>query len=109
VFAIEQLPLPQVEELAVWLEAHRVAALNNATVAAEAWCGHAVPRVQARQRPKSWLSRAFVKYRRGGGTKNSPLPDFSIGAQAEAEGLTLVTRDTVRYRHYFPTVKLITP
>jgi hypothetical protein len=38
--AIEQLPLPQVEELAVWLEAHRahrVAALTTATLAAEAW------------------------------------------------------------------------
>ena len=57
-----------------------------------------------------WLAaRAFVKYRRAGGTKSSPLPDFYIGAPAEAEGLTLVTRDATRYRTYFPGVSLITP
>jgi len=57
-----------------------------------------------------WLAaQAFVKYRRAGGTKNSPLPDFYIGAQAAAEGLTLVTRDATRYRNYFPTVSLIAP
>lgn len=57
-----------------------------------------------------WLAaQAFLKYRRAGGTKNSPLPDFYIGGQAEAEGLTLVTRDTARYRTYFPRVALIAP
>lgn len=57
-----------------------------------------------------WLAaQAFVKYRRAGGTKSSPLPDFYIGAQAEAEGLTLVTRDAPRYRTYFPGISLITP
>ena len=54
-------------------------------------------------------AQAFVKYRRAGGTKTSPLPDFYIGAHAEAEGLTLVTRDAARYRTYFPSVTLITP
>jgi predicted nucleic acid-binding protein len=39
----------------------------------------------------------------------SPLPDFFIGAHAEAEGLTLVTRDPDRIRTYFPLVKLVTP
>jgi len=33
--AIERLPTPQVEELAVWLEAHR--ARRAAALAAEAW------------------------------------------------------------------------
>ncbi len=57
-----------------------------------------------------WLAaQAFVKHRRAGGTKSSPLPDFYIGAHAEAQGLTLVTRDTPRYRTYFPSVSLITP
>ena len=57
-----------------------------------------------------WLAaQAFVKYRRAGGTKDSPLPDFYIGAHAETEGLTLVTRDTARYRTYFPSVTLIFP
>lgn len=57
-----------------------------------------------------WLAaQAFVNYRRTGGTKSSPLPDFYIGAHAEAEGLTLTTRDATRYRTYFPNVALITP
>jgi predicted nucleic acid-binding protein len=54
-------------------------------------------------------AQAFVKYRRAGGTKSSPLPDFYIGAHAEAEGLTLATRDATRYQTYFPGVALITP
>ena len=57
-----------------------------------------------------WLAaQAFLKYRRSGGTKTSPLPDFYIGAHAEFEQLTLVTRDASRYRTYFPSVKLIAP
>ena len=57
-----------------------------------------------------WLAaQAFVKYRRGGGARTSPLPDFYIGAHAEAENRTLVTRDAARYRSYFPDVVLIAP
>jgi len=54
-------------------------------------------------------AQAFVQYRRRGGNKSSPLPDFYIGAHAESAGLVLVTRDVTRYRTYFPKVKLITP
>jgi predicted nucleic acid-binding protein len=54
-------------------------------------------------------ARAFQAYRRDGGTRTAPLPDFFIGAHAEAEGFTLLTRDTKRYRTYFPKVKLICP
>lgn len=53
--------------------------------------------------------QAFVKYRRKGGAKTSPLPDFYIGAHAQVEGLILLTRDARRYRSYFPKVKLIAP
>jgi predicted nucleic acid-binding protein len=57
-----------------------------------------------------WLAaHAFMKYRRGGGARNSPLPDFYIGAHAEVEGLTLVSRDAARYRTYVPSVVLIAP
>jgi predicted nucleic acid-binding protein len=53
--------------------------------------------------------RAFSDYRRRGGAKRSPLPDFFIGAHAAVEGLRLLTRDPSRYRTYFPTVELISP
>jgi predicted nucleic acid-binding protein len=54
-------------------------------------------------------ARAFAAYRLTGGTRTSLLPDFFVGAHAEAEGHTLLTRDPVRYRAYFPKVKLIAP
>ena len=54
-------------------------------------------------------ARAFMEYRKRGGAKTSPLPDFFIGGHAEAEKLTILTRDTTRYRTYFPSVSLITP
>jgi len=38
-----------------------------------------------------------------------PLPDFFIGAHAQAEMLTLVTRDPDRVKTYFSAVTLISP
>lgn len=55
------------------------------------------------------VGKCFVRYRRQGGTRHSPLPDFFIGAHAAVAGLTLLTRDVARYRTYFPTVRLIAP
>lgn len=54
-------------------------------------------------------AKAFLRYRRSGGTKTSPLPDFFIGAQAGDLGIGILTRDPGRYRTYFPGVELVTP
>jgi predicted nucleic acid-binding protein len=52
---------------------------------------------------------AFRNYRQRGGTKTGVLPDFFIGAHAQAEGYKLLTRDAGRYKTYFPKIKLICP
>jgi len=53
--------------------------------------------------------KAFLAYRREGGERRSPLPDFYIGAHAAIGRLQLLTRDPRRYRKYFPGVTLICP
>ncbi|MEI6386582.1 MAG: type II toxin-antitoxin system VapC family toxin [Spirochaetota bacterium] len=53
--------------------------------------------------------KAFVAYRRSGGAKSSPLPDFFIGAHAAVSRLILITRDPARIASYFPSVELQTP
>ena len=53
--------------------------------------------------------KAFLAYRRRGGKKRSPLPDFFIGAHAAVAGYSLLTRDAARYRTYFPKLALIAP
>ena len=53
--------------------------------------------------------KAFVQYRRRSGARQSPLPDFFIGAHAAVAGLPLVTRDPARVRTCFPRVELVAP
>ena len=61
-------------------------------------------------RPALFLAgKAFVRYRQQGGKKSNVLADFFIGAHAAVSRLPLLTRDTRRYRAYFPTVELIAP
>lgn len=53
--------------------------------------------------------KCFVAYRRRGGTRATPLPDFYIGAHAAVTGMDLLTRDAARYKTYFPRLRLISP
>jgi predicted nucleic acid-binding protein len=53
--------------------------------------------------------KCFLAYRRKGGRKSAPLPDFFIGAHAAVARIPLLTRDVSRYRTYFPSLKLIAP
>lgn len=61
-------------------------------------------------RPALFLAgKAFVQYRRIGGSKTNVLSDFLIGAHAAVSDLPVLTRDPHRYARYFPTVRLVTP
>lgn len=74
----------------------------------------AIPPAMFRRDGLPWAAaflagKAFRAYRRGGGTRRSPLPDFYVGAHAAVGGHALLTRDGSRYRTYFPTVRLVAP
>ena len=61
-------------------------------------------------RPALFLAgKAFLQYRRRGGSKAQVLPDFFIGAHAAVQGWPLLTRDASRFRTYFPSVEVIAP
>jgi predicted nucleic acid-binding protein len=53
--------------------------------------------------------KAFAIYKKRGGTKRAPLPDFYIGAHAAVRGYRLLTRDTARFKTYFPKLDVIGP
>jgi hypothetical protein len=53
--------------------------------------------------------KAFLAYRRRGGARRSPMPDFYVGAHAAVARMDLLTRDAARYRTYFPGLKLVAP
>jgi len=74
----------------------------------------ALPAALYRREPLPWeaaflAGKCFLSYRRRGGQRRSPLPDFYIAAHAAVRGLALLTRDAGRYRTYFPRLPLITP
>jgi predicted nucleic acid-binding protein len=69
----------------------------------------AIRRLQIPWEAAFLAGKCFVKYRRGGGVRRSPLPDFFIGAHAAVAGLTLLTRDATRYRTCFPKLSIIAP
>jgi hypothetical protein len=74
----------------------------------------ALSQTSLERRPIPWSAaflagKCFQRYRRRGGLRRSPLPDFFIGAHAAVEGLALLTRDAARYRTYFPRLRLLAP
>jgi predicted nucleic acid-binding protein len=74
----------------------------------------ALPATFVRREPLPWeaaflAGKCFLRYRREGGARRSPLPDFFIGAHASVQGMVLLTRDATRYRTYFPKLALIAP
>jgi predicted nucleic acid-binding protein len=94
----------------------------NPLIYAEVSCGfdrielleEAVPPEYYLREPLPWSAaflagKVFLTYRRSGGTRPAPLPDFYIGAHAAIAGYTLLTRDARRYRTYFPKLQIIAP
>jgi predicted nucleic acid-binding protein len=74
----------------------------------------ALPAETYRRDPLPWeaaflAGKCFLAYRRRGGERTAPLPDFYIGAHAAVRGYRLLTRDPRRYRPYFPRLELIHP
>jgi predicted nucleic acid-binding protein len=74
----------------------------------------ALPRDQYRRAQIPWAAgflagKSFDAYRRRGGNRRSPLPDFFIGAHAAVQGFRLLTRDAARYRTYFPRLDVVAP
>ncbi|MET0155809.1 MAG: type II toxin-antitoxin system VapC family toxin [Rickettsiales bacterium] len=54
-------------------------------------------------------AKCFLQYRKRGGAKSAPLPDFYIGAHAAVKNWRLLTRDKGRYATYFPGLAVIMP
>lgn len=74
----------------------------------------ALPHSTFKRLPLPWeasflAGKAFLQYRKAGGQRTLPLPDFLIGAHAAIEKMTLLTRDPKRFRTYYPTVSVISP
>ena len=73
-----------------------------------------LPATLYQREPLPWESgflagKSYLQYRRRGGLRTSPLPDFYIGAHAAIGRLALLTRDAARYRSYFPKVEILAP
>ena len=67
------------------------------------------PRLHLPSEAAFLAGKTFLRYRHRKGIRTSPLPDFFIGAHAAVAGLRLLTRDSHRYRTYFPSLKLVAP
>jgi predicted nucleic acid-binding protein len=73
-----------------------------------------LPAALYQREPLPWeagflAGKSFLRYRRRGGSRTSPLPDFYIGAHAAIGRLALLTRDAARYRTCFPRLEILAP
>ncbi len=64
--------------------------------------------------PLPWASAgltaaAFAQYRKRGGAKRKPMPDFYIGAHAAVANLSVLTRDPSPYKSYFRRLAVVAP
>ena len=71
------------------------------------------PQIYQRE-PLPWAAgflagKSFLTYRQRGGSRTTPLPDFYIGAHAQVSNLAILSRDSARFRTYFPSVELLAP
>lgn len=74
----------------------------------------ALPETEFRRLPLPFeagflAGKSYLRYRRRGGARDAPLPDFYIGAHAAVSGFALLTRDVARVRTYFPRLRVIAP
>lgn len=74
----------------------------------------ALPADLYRREPLPWeaaflAGKAFLAYRRRGGARRAPLPDFYIAAHAAVAGYRLLTRDLSLGGQSFPSVEIIAP
>ena len=116
------------DEWGDWSASHLAAAAHegrlviNPLIYAEVSCGfesieeldESVPPAYFTREPLPWpaaflAAKAYLAYRRRGGTRAAPLPDFYIGAHAALAGYTLLTRDARRYKTYYPKLRIISP
>lgn len=102
--------------------AEQTALVINPIVYAEVSIGYstiealdaALPRGLYRREPLPWeagflAGKAFLIYRRRGGERKTPLPDFYIGAHAAIANLAVLTRDRARFQTYFPKLEILSP
>lgn len=102
--------------------AEHAALIINPIVYAEVSIGYttiealnaALPSSFYQRNPLPWeagflAGKCFLDYRRRGGLRSAPLPDFYIGAHAAVENLALLTRDVARFQTYFPKVEILSP
>jgi hypothetical protein len=109
-------------EAALATASERAALVINPIIYAEVSVGYAHPRELDEVLPEPYFRRepipyeaaflagkVFLAYRRQGGMRRAPLPDFLIGAHAAVARYRLLTRDATRYRSYFPTLDIVAP